>query len=131
VNPMLSAKDSVGSDDLDKLNTLAKSASTQFSSIQQNINTAVNNPSISQRFTFLNDEINRDYESMEMLLNELNENRTLVSDQASKLLIDRDPSVRSITLNQYTHLIHALQQLRESIHFIPRHSELNIAHLQV
>lgn len=131
VNLMLSAKDSVGSDDLDKLDTLATSGSIQFSSIQQNINTAVNDPSMSRRFTFLNDEISRDYDSMEIKLNELNENRILVSDQATKLLIDRDPSFRSVTLNQYTHLIHALQQLRRGIHFIPRHSELNIGHLQV
>ncbi len=131
VNLMLTEAAPATDEYLQQFEALQEKSQVQFKAINETIKSAMLDTSLSERFTFVNAEISSINKNVFEAFNKLSNKQAWVVEQASLPLSERDTDKKNLTFNQFTALIESTQLLRWGTHFIPRHNELDIDHLQV
>lgn len=115
---------------LRKLDAFHGDAHTHFNTIRTKLDSAMTNRSLSHRFTFVDSEINDIYKDVLGSLSKLIEKDDWIIEQALLPLSLRDERKRELVFKQIMSVIDSIQLLRWGTHFVPRHNDLDIDHLQ-
>ncbi|MFT4730486.1 MAG: hypothetical protein ACI9UN_005012 [Granulosicoccus sp.] len=116
--------------DLAELSALQVESRVRFDTIREKLDYAITDTSLNDRFTFVNSEISNIYSDVIEFVNKLSSKDDWIIEQASLPLSQRDTGAKDRTFSQFSSLIDSTQLLRWGTHFAPRHSVLDINHLQ-
>jgi diguanylate cyclase (GGDEF)-like protein len=130
VHLILSRVEKAQDTDLAELSALQVESRVRFNIIRKKLDFAITDTALNDRFTFVNSEISKIYNDVIGLVNKLSSKDDWIIEQASLPLSQRDTGVKEHTFNQFSSLIDSTQLLRWGTHFVPRHSVLDINHLQ-
>lgn len=115
---------------LRKLERFHSDSRTHLNTIRTKIDSAMTKRSLSDRFTFVDSEISDIYKDVLGSLSKLIEKDDWIIEQALLPLSQRNKRKRELVFKQIMSAIDSIQLLRWGTHFVPRHNDLDIDHLQ-